>query len=109
SLQAELLAATRRHGFVPYRLEPDPLALFAEVESGKPVLVMQNLGLPRFPVWHYAVVVGFDPEQERVLLRSGTERRRAEPLGRFLRSWQRAEQWAFVAAAPARPPRTAAP
>src|SRR5690606_16550407 len=80
SLQAELLAATRRHGFVPYRLEPDPLALFAEVESGKPVLVMQNLGLPRFPVWHYAVVVGFDPEQERVLLRSGTERRRAEPL-----------------------------
>src|SRR5690606_23398126 len=58
SLQAELLAATRRHGFVPYRLDDDPAALFAEIESGKPVLVLQNLGFERFPVWHYAVVVG---------------------------------------------------
>ena len=109
SLQAELLAATRRHGLVPYPIEPDPSALFAELESGKPVLVLQNLGFERFPVWHYAVVVGFDADRGRVLLRSGTERRRSERIGRFLRSWLRAEQWAFVAAEPAAPPATAAP
>jgi len=107
SLQAELLAATRRHGLVPYRLRPDPDALFAEVGSGKPVLVLQNLGLDRFPVWHYAVVVGFDPARREVLLRSGTEHRRREPLKRFLRSWARADHWAFVAAAPDEPPVTA--
>ncbi len=107
SLQAELLAATRRHGLVPYRLRPDPDALFTEVGSGKPVLVLQNLGLDRFPVWHYAVVVGFDPTRGDVLLRSGTERRRREPLRRFLRSWARADHWAFVAAPPDEPPVTA--
>ncbi|HEX6995909.1 MAG TPA: PA2778 family cysteine peptidase [Gammaproteobacteria bacterium] len=107
SLQAELLAATRRHGLVPYRLRPDPDALLAEVSSGKPVLVLQNLGLDRFPVWHYAVVVGFDPSRGDVLLRSGTERRRRERVSRFLRSWARAGYWAFVAAAPDEPPVTA--
>ena len=109
SLQAELLGATRRHGFVPYPIEPAPRALFEEVASGKPVLVLQNLGLKRLPIWHYAVVIGFDAESERVLLRSGTERRRAERLDRFLRSWRLADHWAFVAAAPGELPATAAP
>jgi tetratricopeptide (TPR) repeat protein len=109
SLQAELLGATRRHGLVPYPLEPDPAAVFAELQSGKPVLVLQNLGLRRVPVWHYAVVIGFDRERDRVLLRSGAERRRSEPIGRFLRSWQRADQWAFVAVHPAQLPATATP
>ena len=107
SLQAELLGATRRHGFVPSVIAADPAALFAEVRAGKPVLVLQNLGLERWPVWHYAVVVGFDPERRRVLLRSGEERRREEPLRRFLRSWQRADYWGFVAARPDEPPVTA--
>jgi tetratricopeptide (TPR) repeat protein len=107
SLQAELLAATRRHGLVPYLLEPNPAALFAEVESGRPVLVLQNVGLRRFPVWHYAVVVGFDADRGAVVLRSGTERRRRERLARFLRSWRRGEQWAFVAAPADNPPATA--
>ncbi|HEX7080682.1 MAG TPA: PA2778 family cysteine peptidase [Gammaproteobacteria bacterium] len=109
SLQPELLAATRRYGLVPYAIEPDPTALFAELESGRPVLVLQNLGFDRFPVWHYAVVIGYDAERERVLLRSGTERRRGEPLRRFLRSWMKADRWGFVAADPREPPSTAEP
>jgi tetratricopeptide (TPR) repeat protein len=107
SLQAELLAATRRHGLIPYPLEPDARALFAEIESGKPVLVLQNLGIDRFPVWHYAVVVGFDAERDRVVLRSGKHRRRQERLGQFLKSWERGGNWAFVAAPAAEPPATA--
>ena len=98
SLQPELLGATRRHGFIPYVLPPEPGALLAELESGRPVLVLQNLGLPRVPVWHYAVVVGTDGEN--VILRSGTEERRIERSSRFLRSWQRGDNWAFVAVEP---------
>jgi hypothetical protein len=109
SLQAELLGATRRHGLVPYPIEPSPETLFAEVASGKPVLVLQNLGLKRVPIWHYAVVVGFDASKNRVLLRSGTEHRRSERIGRFLRSWRLADHWAFVAAEPADLPATASP
>jgi predicted double-glycine peptidase len=107
SLQPELLGATRRHGFIPYVLAPEPSALVAELSARRPVLVLQNLGIDRVPVWHYAVVVGIDGDA--VILRSGTERRRVERSTRFLRSWQRGENWAFVALEPGEVPATATP
>lgn len=107
SLQAELLGATRRHELLPYVLAPDLSALFAELDAGRPVLVLQNLGFEHAPAWHYAVVVGFDAERGRVILRSGGERRRLEPLARFVRSWQHAEHWAFVALEPGELPASA--
>ena len=69
------------------------------------MLVLQNLGFERVPVWHYAVVVGFDGDD--VILRSGTEQRRVERSARFLRSWQRGSNWAFVAVEPGELPATA--
>ena len=107
SLQPELLGATRRHGFIPYVLDSRYTALLAELAAGRPVLVLQNLGFTRAPVWHYAVVVGYDEQRERVILRSGTEKRRSERLKPFLRSWARADYWAFVALEPGELPATA--
>jgi hypothetical protein len=69
------------------------------------VLVLQNLGLDRVPVWHYAVVVGLDGDE--LTLRSGTEERRIERSRRFLRSWERGSNWAFVALQPGDLPATA--
>lgn len=109
SLQAELMAATRRAGRVPTRLERSFDRLLDEVESGRPVLVLLNLGLARVPVWHYAVVVGYDAVAERVILRSGEEPRRRERARRFLRQWQLGDQWAFVATRPGDIPATATP
>lgn len=109
SLQAELLAATRRHQRIPYVLEPRTDALAAELAAGRPVLVLQNLGLPRVPVWHYAVVVGLDHDRGRVILRSGKEQRREERTASFLRSWSRGENWAFVVVEPGELPATAEP
>jgi hypothetical protein len=105
SLQPELLGATRRHGLIPYVLAPDTEALVAELAARRPVLVLQNLGVPRVPVWHYAVVVGIDGSD--VILRSGTEERRVERSTRFLRSWERGANWAFVAVEPGELPATA--
>ncbi len=109
SLQAELLGATRRHGLVPYTLEPDINALLTEVESGRPVLVLQNLGVASRPRWHYAVVVGFDAERDRVILRSGEQERREERTRWFMRRWALADNWAFVVAHPGRVPASADP
>jgi hypothetical protein len=107
SLQPELLGATRRHGFIPYVLEPDARALAAELAARRPVLVLQNLGIDRVPVWHYAVVVGLAGDE--VILRSGTEQRRIERESHFLRSWQRSANWAFVALTPGELPASASP
>jgi tetratricopeptide (TPR) repeat protein len=109
SLQLELVAAARARGFVPYVVSPDADALFAELRAGRPVLVLQNLRLRTWPAWHYAVVIGVEPAAERVILRSGPERRLASPAKRFLRSWDRAERWGLVllepGVLPARPDR----
>ena len=100
SLQPELLAASRRARRIPWQLEGGIEALFAELAAGNPVLVLQNLGVAALPVWHYAVVIGFEPDTRRVILRSGREKRREEPWGRFLASWNRGELWAMVALPP---------
>jgi hypothetical protein len=100
SLQAEIVAAVRRHGAVPFVIEPGLEALLAEVRHGRPVLVLQNLGLPAVPVWHYAVVVGFDPAANRILLRSGRERRQQVSTRRFLQTWESAGRWGLVVLRP---------
>ena len=104
SLQVEMLAATRRSGRIPYLIDPNPDALRAELDAGRPVLVLQNLGLGFLPVWHYAVVVGIDPASDQVILRSGVERRQLSKASSFLRSWQLSGNWALVALEPGEMP-----
>lgn len=107
SIQAEMIAATRVHGRVPYVLHPELDAVLREVGSGTPVLVLQNLGLARIPRWHYAVVIGYDSADDTILLRSGTRPRVTMSRHRFLDSWSRASRWAMVAVSPDRLPVTA--
>ena len=109
SLQVEMLAATRRYGLLPVPVAEDPARLLEEVAAGRPVLVMQNLGFARAPVWHYAVVVGYSADNDRFVLRSGEEERRRERASRFLRSWELADRWGFVAVLPGEIPPTAVP
>jgi tetratricopeptide (TPR) repeat protein len=107
SLQAELIAATRANERIPYVLDGSLRTLIAELEAGRPVLVLQNLGVSWYPRWHYAVVVGIDPAADRVILRSGTERRRLTPTRTFLRTWKRGDYWALVTLEPGELPATA--
>src|SRR3569623_834586 len=107
SLQPELLAAARRLARAPYVLRSDVADVLREVAAGHPVLVLQNLGLSWAPRWHYAVVVGFDLARERVVLRSGTEKRHEVSLALFERTWRRAHAWAVVVPPPAELPATA--
>lgn len=107
SLQAEMLAASRRHRRVPYVLPPQLESLLAEVASGHPVIVLQNLALPWYPRWHYAVVVGFDLAGGELILRSGLEARHRVPLATFEHTWARADYWAAVVLPPEKLPGTA--
>jgi len=109
SLQLELQAATRRAARLPYVLAPEPRALLAELEAGRPVLVLQNLGTPRVPVWHYAVLTGFDAARNRLYLNSGRDEGTTMNAPAFLRSWDWAERWAMVALKPGELPAGAEP
>jgi len=104
SLQIEMLAAARRNGFVAIELKPSLAALVAEVAAGYPVIVLQNLAFDWYPVWHYAVAVGYDLEAQRITLRSGRERRVELSMGTFENTWRRGGHWAMLALPPGRFP-----
>jgi tetratricopeptide (TPR) repeat protein len=107
AFQAEMLAATRRHGLVAYRIAPRLEDLLREIAAGNPVLVLQNLALDWAPLWHYAVAIGYDLGAREIILRSGVTRRLVMSLDTFERTWARSEHWAMVALAPPRLPASA--
>ena len=96
SLQLEMSAASRRFSRIPYLIQPNLSALLAELQAERPVLVFQNLGLKRFPVWHYAVAIGYSALDDEIILRSGTTQRQTMPAKRFMNTWERAGRWALV-------------
>jgi len=107
SLQAEMLAVTRRLDFIPYVIEPKLEDLVLELGAGNPVLVLQNLGFGWLPKWHYAVVIGYNLDRDIVVLRSGNKDRLEMPSTLFMRHWRDSGYWAMVALPAAQLPKTA--
>jgi tetratricopeptide (TPR) repeat protein len=104
TFQVELAALPRRYDRMAVEIEGSLDALVAQLQLGRPVLVLQNLGFESVPRWHYAVVVGYQPERDRFVLRSGGEQRMLVSTRRFLATWLRADTWGIVVVAPdARP------
>lgn len=107
SLQVEMLAATRRHGAIAYQLAPNLNDMLREIAAGTPVVVLQNLAFGWYPIWHYAVVIGYDLDREEIILRSGPEQRQIIPITTFEYTWERSGYWAMVALPPGKIPETA--
>lgn len=106
SVQPEMLATVRRHGRIPFVIEGNLDTLLTEIAAGQPVVVMQNLSLPAWPLWHYAVAIGFDLETDELILHSGETPRRIESFKRFDATWARSDRWAFVTLPPGKLPET---
>ena len=99
SLQLAMVGATRRHGRIAYQIN-DPESLFMELAAGHPMIILQNLGLAWLPVWHYAVVIGYDMPQQEVILRSGTTRRKVMSYYVFEKTWARSNYWGLIVLEP---------
>ncbi len=100
SLQLELIGAARRSGRLPYTLSSTADEMISELAAGRPVLVLQNLGTTRLPVWHYAVLIGYDASRNVAILRSGRNERLETRWQRFARSWHLGGRWAITVLEP---------
>jgi tetratricopeptide (TPR) repeat protein len=100
SFSTEMLAAARREGRLAVALEPSLAAVLREVDGGHPVIVLQNLGLSFIPVWHYALVIGYDLPAGQLLLHTGPQARARMSLELFERTWARGGHWAMVVTDP---------
>lgn len=107
SLQAEMLAAPRRHGLVGYQLKPQLEDVLREVAAGTPVIVLQDYGVWPVSVWHYAVVIGYDYPRHRVILHTGLKPAMEMPFAVLEYLWKQSSYWAMVAEPPDRLPATA--
>jgi tetratricopeptide (TPR) repeat protein len=107
SLQIEIVATTRKYGLVPYILHPRMTSLLDEIMAGHPVLVLQNLSIEWYPSWHYAVVIGYNLPNKKLILRSGEIKRYEMSIHTFERTWRRAGYWGMVALPPERLPASA--
>jgi hypothetical protein len=99
TLVSDILAAARRNGRVATPVG-DLQALLAELAAGHPVIVFQNLALDWYPLWHFALAVGYDLAEQVIVLRSGLDARRLTPLATFERTWARGDYWALVVLPP---------
>lgn len=105
TLPADMVSAARLHGrlAVPVGRLSDVLA---EISSGHPVIVFQNLGLSVLPYWHFALAIGYDLEAGTISLHSGREAERTIGLSTFEHKWTRAGGWALAVVPPGELPAT---
>lgn len=109
TLQVEMVSAARERDVLVYPLDKDLQTLLTELDAGNPVLVMQNLAFNWYPMWHYAVVIGYDLDAREMIVHSGLNKAQREPFQVFMRSWSRADYWARVMLPPGELPATAKP
>jgi tetratricopeptide (TPR) repeat protein len=106
SLTPAMVAATRRHGRVAYPVR-GANALLKEIAAGHPVIVLQNLGFSWIPLWHYAVVIGYDLNAGVIILHSGVTNRKKTSLRAFENTWARSDYWGLAILPPYRLPASA--
>jgi hypothetical protein len=83
SLPSDMIGASRRHGRIAYPVNTIENIL-KEVASGHPVIVLQKLTSLFRSSWHYAVIIGYDLDQRKIILHSGVEAREILSIDAFL-------------------------
>ena len=105
SMPQDMIGAARRHNRLVYPLNTLE-SILQEVAVGRPVIVLQKLGLPGFSSWHYAVVIGYDLEVGHMILRSGDAFRVEMSFGKFKEVWKPWDKWAIITLLPDELPAT---
>jgi len=96
SFQAEMKAAVRKRGMIAYELTPELVYLLAEVSVGHPVIILQNKAIKYYPIWHYALVIGYDLNKKQIYLHSGLNKNYAVSMSVFEFTWKHSKLWAMA-------------
>lgn len=103
AIEKNLTRVVNEHGLLIYPVSPGLANILEQVSAGFPVLVRMDDGSfvssPR-----YAVVVGYDRAKQRLLLRSGMNRRLVMSFNSFESAWSEVGNWAVLVQAPAQLP-----
>src|SRR5262245_66054597 len=104
TLNLDLEFFARRRGFQARAFAGTLDQARAELRRDRPLIVFQDLGLPGYPVPHFAVLVGFEDRAEAVVLHSGTTAYRTLSYADFEGSWARRRAWTLLITPAGAPP-----
>ena len=101
-----MIAAVRRYGRVPYQIGQGIQSIMDQLKHDQPVLVFLNLGSRMLPIYHYAVVIGYEPETDTLIMRSGMDYRLRMSRQKFLSAWHKPGNWGLIVLPPGKLPVT---
>ena len=96
SLNMDLLRYATAQGFDARIQEGSLEYLQSHLSRNQPVIAFLNLGFSFFPIGHFLVVVGLDPDQQTVIAYSGTEKDKRIPIRKFLSDWKKTQYWSLM-------------
>jgi hypothetical protein len=96
TLNLDLEFYARRRGFATRAFEGTLDRVRDEIRGGRPLIVFHDLGVPGYPVPHFAVLLGFDDRAGVVVLHSGPTAYRILSYEDFMRSWARRRSFALL-------------
>lgn len=99
TFQQDMISSSRRNGMMATPIK-DFENLIAEINNDQPIIVFMNLAFDWYPLWHYAVVYGYDLDKEIVYMHSGEEKNKKWDMVKFERSWKRGDYWGLAVFAP---------
>ena len=96
TLIMDILLFARRNGFKGEVLQGNSDILKREISLGHPLIVFFNLGFKIHPVYHYAVLVGYDDLMKVFILYSGTTKNKIISYKDFYKKWGKAGCWVLL-------------
>jgi len=98
TLPMDLFLTAQNHGLKAQMVHGDAALLQSELNAGRPVLILLNLGYEILPVDHFIVITGFDTERQGFYAHSGEKANQFFPMKKLAREWGKADNWALAAA-----------
>lgn len=99
-LEQNIQAQVNANGLLVYPLQPNLADLLKQVAAGYPVMLRFNEGLGWINMPLYALLIGYDRQNQTLLLRAGNSRRWETSFSSFESSWASSGSWAVLALAP---------
>ena len=100
ALPFDLTHYARSKGFRASSFKGNIRDLQEKLGRGRPLVAFLNLGTTFFPVGHFLVVTGIDPEKKLIIVHSGMRQNKAVSYDRFITAWKGGGYWTLEVTPP---------
>jgi ABC-type bacteriocin/lantibiotic exporter with double-glycine peptidase domain len=97
TLPMDLFLTAEDHGLKAKMVQGDLPMIRAELDAGRPVLVLLNVEYALLPVHHYVVVTGWDEKRHGLYMHSSESENQFITFKKFLHEWDLTDHWAMTA------------